>query len=73
MKCKYCNYSKNYGKDFKHTGTYICLHPDIDKSEEEYEKKINKKIHKSSNIIGFHMIKTCLRWCPYNLSNKKSD
>lgn len=55
--CKYCVY----------IGSYTCVHPELEKSAKKYEDKNNKRIGKSHSHIGYKLIKTSLRYCPYKM------
>lgn len=65
MKCRDCKYCAYYGLGI--AGGYKCEHPKIMDSAKKYEKEKGKRINKSHNHIGYGMIKTSLRYCPYKM------
>lgn len=60
--CKYCNYE---GTGL--AGGYKCRHPKIEECAKKYEKKTNKRMTKAPRHIGYKLVKTCLRYCPYKM------
>lgn len=56
--CKYCRYIVN---------AYYCKHPKILVSAKIYEDKNDKRINKDHRFIGYKLIKTSLRYCPYKM------
>lgn len=65
MKCKDCGYCVYTGAGI--SGGYKCTHPNIEDSARRYEKLKRKRINKAHEHIGFKMIKTSLRYCPYKM------
>lgn len=68
MKCKDCQYCYYAGLGI--SGGYQCKHPDIVKSAKQYEDLKNKRIYKDYSHIGYHMIKTSLRHCPFKILHR---
>lgn len=66
MKCNDCKYCSYEGMGI--AGGYKCTHPDIENSAKKYEEIKGKTINKSYSHIGYHMIKTALRYCPLKKS-----
>lgn len=48
-------------------GGYKCKHPNIEESAKQYEQIKRKVINKDYTHIGYHLIKTSLRYCPYKM------
>lgn len=69
MKCKYCEYCVYVGSGI--SGGYKCTHPNLESSAKQYEKEKRKRINKSHDHIGYNMIKTSLRYCPYKMKEVK--
>lgn len=65
MRCKNCKYCIYTGAGI--SGGYKCTHPKIEDSAKRYEHLKNKRINKYYPHIGYEMIKTALRYCPYTM------
>lgn len=65
MKCKDCKFCTYEGAGI--AGGYKCRHPNIEESAKQYEQIKRKVINKDYPHIGYHMIKTSLRYCPYKI------
>lgn len=65
MKCKDCKFCRYEGAGI--VGGYKCRHPNIEESAKQYEQIKGKVINKDYYHIGYQMIKTSLRYCPYKM------
>lgn len=65
VKCTDCTYCVYVGAGI--SGGYKCHHPRIEVAATQYEIKKGKKINKTHEHIGYKMIKTSLRYCPYRI------
>ena len=65
MRCKDCKYCI-YGGVGINRG-YKCIHPKLEDSAKKYEALKGKKMNKYHPHIGYEMIKTSLRYCPYKM------
>ncbi|QNM11765.1 MULTISPECIES: hypothetical protein [Bacillota] len=71
MKCKECKYCHYGGTGL--AGGYKCRHPKLEECAEKYEKKTNKRMTKACWYIGFKLIKTSLRYCPYKMEENENE
>lgn len=71
MKCKDCKFCTYEGAGID--GGYKCRHPDIEESAKKYEQLKRKVINKEYPHIGYDMIKTSLRYCPYKINREEAS
>ncbi len=65
MNCKNCKYCKYAGAGI--AGGFKCTHPDLEESANKYERLNGKRMIKARSHIGYTMIKTSLRYCPFRM------